>query len=501
MQVTRVAPGWPVASLMHRRRVMADRITHVGLDVHEEGIVVAVAEGGLRGEVREYGRIANTAAALDRLMRKLNGEGVGLRFCYEAGRCGYGIQRHLSAHGHECMVVAPSLIPKRAGDRVKTDRRDAASLARLHRAGELTAVWVPDAGHEAMRDLVRARLDAVHALRRARQQLSGFLLRQGCHYGRPAWTKLHRRWLAGLKFEQVLHHVVLEDYIQAVEAAEARRDRLTAQIEACLPEWSLAPVVAALQTMRGMALVNAATLIAELGELSRFANPRQLMAYLGLVPSEHSSGASIKRGGLTKAGNSAARRLLIEAAWCYRFPAGSAASCCSGRRSSPSRSARSPGRRSCGCAHAIASSPAAANQPMSSRPRSPVNWPALSGPSPGACRRRRADRKKPVIASKGGASGPPNTLLLGKAGGAAAVRRTLDTTICRVADPMQVSGPRQLRDASPVMRFRPAHQRMINRRHDGCASSLARQSLKQPLPMEPQIHAPATWKGGHERGV
>jgi transposase len=306
---------------MHRRRVVGDRITYVGLDVHKAGIVVAVAEGGLRGEVREYGRIGNTPAALDRLVCKLGGEGVRLRVCYEAGPCGYGIQRHLSARGHECVVVAPSLIPKRAGDRIKTDRRDAAGLARLHRAGELTAVWVPDARHEAMRDLVRARLDAVHALRRARQQLSGFLLRQGCHYGRPAWTKLHRRWLAGLKFEQAVHHIVLEDYIAAIEAAEARRDRLTTQIEAMLPDWTLAPVVAALQTMRGMALVNAATLIAEVGDFSRFANPRQLMAYLGLVPSEHSSGASLRRGGLTKAGNSAARRVLIEAAWCYRFPA------------------------------------------------------------------------------------------------------------------------------------------------------------------------------------
>jgi transposase len=277
---------------------MADRITYVGLDVHKDSIVVAVAAGGLRGEVREYGRIANTSAALDRLLRKLGGDGMTLRFCYEAGPCGYGIQRRLTTGGHECVVVAPSLIPKRAGDRVKTDRRDAASLAKLHRAGELTAVWVPDARHEAMRDLVRARLDAVHALRRARQQLSGFLLRQGCHYGRPAWTKLHRRWLAGLKFAQAVHHIVLEDYIAAVEAAEARRNRLTAQIEAMLPDWTLAPVVAALQTMRGMALVNAASLIAELGDLSRFANPRQLMAYLGLVPSEHSSGASVKRGGI-----------------------------------------------------------------------------------------------------------------------------------------------------------------------------------------------------------
>jgi transposase len=183
-------------------------------------------QSSLRGEVREYSRIANTAAALDRLVRKLGGEGVRLRFCYEAGPCGYGIQRHLSARGHECVVVAPSLISKRAGDRVKTDRRDAADLARLHRAGELTAVWVPDAQHEARRDLVRARFDAVHALRRARQQLSGFLLRQGCHYGRPAWTKLHRRWLAGLKFEQAVHHIVLEDYIAAIEAAEAVFDHL-----------------------------------------------------------------------------------------------------------------------------------------------------------------------------------------------------------------------------------------------------------------------------------
>jgi transposase len=248
---------------------MADRITYVGLDVHKEGIVVAVAEDGLRGEVREYGRIANTAAALDRLVRKLGGAGARLRFCYEAGPCGYSIQRQLSVQGHECVVVAPSLIPKRAGDRVKTDRRDAASLARLHRAGELTAVWVPDPGHEAMRDLVRVRSDAVHALRRARQQLSGFLLRHRCHDGRPAWTKLHRRWLAGLRFEQAAHHLVLEDYTQAIEAAETRRDRLTAQIEAMLADWTLAPVVAALQTMRGMALVNAATLIAELGDLSR----------------------------------------------------------------------------------------------------------------------------------------------------------------------------------------------------------------------------------------
>ena len=161
---------------------------------------MALAEGGLRGEVLDYGRIMNTPEALQRLVRKLGHDGVKLRFCYEAGPCGYAIQRPLSASGHDCVVVAPSLIPKRPGDRIKTDRRDASGLAKLHRAGELTAVLVPDPGHEAMRDLVRARLDAVRALRRARKQLSSFLLRQGCHYRRPAWTKLHRRWLTGVKF-------------------------------------------------------------------------------------------------------------------------------------------------------------------------------------------------------------------------------------------------------------------------------------------------------------
>jgi hypothetical protein len=221
-----------------------------------------------------------------------------------------------------------------------------------------------------MRDLVRARLDAVRALRRARQQLSGLLVRQGCHYERPAWTKLHRRWLAGLKFEQAVHHIVLEDYIAAVEAAKARRDRLTAQIAAMLADWTLAPVVAALQTMRGMALVNAATLIAELGDLSRFGNPRQLMACLGLVTSEHSSGASVKRGGLTKAGHSgppATDRGGLD----LPLPR-LAVNCGFGGRSSPGRSARSPGRRSCGCAPGIASSLGAASRPMSSLPRSPA---------------------------------------------------------------------------------------------------------------------------------
>ena len=300
---------------------MEKSIIFVGLDVHKETMTVALAESGERGEAREYGRIANRPEALKRLMSKLTRAGRELHFCYEAGPCGYGIQRQLTVAGHECVVIAPALIPRKPGERIKTDRRDAIKLAKLHRAGELTAVWVPDPAHEAMRDLVRARLAAVRALRQARQQLSGFLLRQGRHYGRPAWSLMHRRWLAGLRFEQAAHHLVLEDLIATVEAATERRDRLTGQIEILLADWSLAPVVRALQALRGVALVNAATMVAELGDLTRFANPRQLMAYLGLVPSEHSSGQSRRQGGITKAGNCAARRMLIEAAWSYRFPA------------------------------------------------------------------------------------------------------------------------------------------------------------------------------------
>ncbi len=295
--------------------------SYVGLDVHKDTIAVAIAEEGKRGEVREHGKIANTPIALTKLVSKLARGGRALMFCYEAGPCGYGIQRQLSIAGHECVVVAPSLIPIKTGDRVKTDRRDAINLAKLHRAGELTPVWVPDQAHEAVRDLVRARLAAVRSLRQARQQLSGFLLRHGYHYNRPAWTLLHRRWLADLRFEQPAHYLVLEDCIAVIETATARRDRLEGHISAALADWSLGPVVRALQALRGMALVAAATVVAELGDVTRFTNPRQLMAYLGLVPSEHSSGSKRRLGSITKAGNSAARRMLIEAAWTYRFPA------------------------------------------------------------------------------------------------------------------------------------------------------------------------------------
>src|ERR1700728_4128559 len=219
---------------------MEQRIIYVGLDVHKDTIAVALAEAGKRGEVREDGKIEKTPGALRTLAAKLASHGWRLQFCYEAGACGYGIQRQLSEAGHECVVVAPSLIPRKPGDRVKTDRRDAINLAKLHRAGELSSVWVPDPAHEAIRDLVRARLAAVRVLRQARQQLSGFLLRHGRHYNRPAWTLMHRRWLAGLSFEHAAHYIVLEDCIAAVEAATAPRGYLKPHIVTAPPICSLA---------------------------------------------------------------------------------------------------------------------------------------------------------------------------------------------------------------------------------------------------------------------
>ena len=220
------------------------------------------------------------------------------------------------------MVVAPSLIPVKAGDRVKTDRRDAVMLAKLHRAGELTAVWVPDAAHEAMRDLVRARATAVRVLGKARQHLQGFLLRHGRVYpGKKGWTVAYRRWLTTVRFEHPAQQIVFQDYVHAVADAEARVERLTRQIAELLPGWSLAPVVEAVQAMRGVAFIVAVTVVAEVGDFSRFDNPRQLMAYLGLTPSEHSSGATVRRGGITKAGSGLARRALIEGAWSYRMQA------------------------------------------------------------------------------------------------------------------------------------------------------------------------------------
>ena len=297
-------------------------ITYVGLDVHKATVSVAVAEGGRGGEIRQLGVFENRPEVLSKLAARLSNKNCRVSFCYEAVPCGYGLQRLLTSYGHDCVVVAPSLIPMKAGDRVKTDRRDALMLAKLHRAGELTPIWIPDAGHEAMRDLVRARATAGRVLSKARQHLQSFLLRHDRIYrGLRAWTLAYRRWLTTVRFDHPAQQIVLQDYIDAVQDAEARRDRLTRQINELLPSWSMAPVAIALQAMRGVALVVAVTVVAEVGDFRRFANPRQLMAYLGLVPSEHSSGSSIRRGGITKAGNALARRVLIEGAWTYRMPA------------------------------------------------------------------------------------------------------------------------------------------------------------------------------------
>lgn len=294
----------------------------VGLDTSKLKISVAVAEGERNGEVRFYGDIGSDPGSVASMAAKLAKRGAILRFCFEAGPTGYDLYRQITGLGHDCVVVAPSLIPKRPGERVKTNRRDAVSLARLHRAGELTPVWVPDEAHEAIRDLVRARDAAQDAQRRARQQLQSFLLRHGRIYtGRKPWTRAHTRWLAGQAFSHPAHQIVLAEYVQAIEDAGVRLDRLTKQIAEIVPTWSMAPVVAAYQAMRGVALITAVTFVAEIGDVRRFENPRQLMAYLGLVPSESSTGERVRRAGITKAGNSRARRALIEGAWTYRFPA------------------------------------------------------------------------------------------------------------------------------------------------------------------------------------
>ena len=296
----------------------------IGLDVHKETIAVAVALPG-RESPRYRGEIANEPKAVRKWLERLSTEfdGAMLLFCYEAGPCGYGLYRQLVEAGHDCQVVAPSLIPKQAGDRVKTDRRDALKLARLLRSGDLTAVWVPDAEQEAMRDLTRARADMKGQERKARQQLNAFVLRHSHHWprGKTRWTQTHFNWLESIRFEQPYLQIVLQEYIDAVKAATQRVADLSDQLMRVLPSWSLAPVVDALVALRGIDKLAATVLLAELGDISRFDSPKQLMAYLGLVPSEHSSGRRRRQGAITLSGNGHARRMLVECAWSYRFPA------------------------------------------------------------------------------------------------------------------------------------------------------------------------------------
>jgi transposase len=297
---------------------------YIGLDVHKETIVVAVARAG-RDTPESREEIANKPKAIAKLVERLDREfdGEVLLFCYEAGPCGYGLYRQLLELGHDCQVVAPSLIPKKPGDRIKTDRRDACKLARTLRNGDLTAVWVPDEEQEAMRDLTRARDDLKAQERKARQQLNAYVLRHGHVWpsNKTRWTQTHYNWLESLKFPHDWQQVVLQEYIDAAKAASQRVADITAQMERVLPQWSLAPVVDSLVALRGIDKLAAMVLLAELGDISRFDSPRQLMAFLGLVPSEHTSGGRRRQGAITKTGNSHARRMLVESAWSYRFPA------------------------------------------------------------------------------------------------------------------------------------------------------------------------------------
>jgi len=293
----------------------------IGIDTAKLRNAVAIAEAGRRCEVRYLGEVDASEAATRKLVAKLAAKYKRLSFCYEAGPTGYGLYRLITSLGHECQVAAPSLIPKKPGERVKTNRRDAEGLARLLRAGELTAVWVPDDRHEAMRELTRARDAARQDLTRKRQQVSSMLLRLGRHYpGLKTWNARHRSWLANLKLDHREQRFVLEELLQAERQAGERVERLEQAIREAVADWSLGFMVPALMAMRGVDLVAAVTVLAEIGDLSRFKNPRQLMAYLGLVPSERSTGESVKRGSITKAGNGRARRVLVEAAWCYRHP-------------------------------------------------------------------------------------------------------------------------------------------------------------------------------------
>lgn len=293
--------------------------THVGLDVHKHSTAIAVASLG------QATRFAGTVgSAPDELIKALDhvGPAATLKVVYEAGPCGYGLVRRLRDRGYACDVIAPSKIARRPGDRVKTDRRDAQHLAEQSLAGALVPVYVPDEADEAVRDLCRAREDAVRARLKARQRLQAMLLRHGLAYrGKTSWTAAHERYLAQITFPFPAQELAYVEYRQAVSESHSRVERLTASLCEQLAHWRMRPVVEALMTLRGVNLVAAMTLVAELGDLRRFAHPRELMSFLGLVPSEHTSGDRRQQGAITRTGNGHARRMLVEAAWNYRYPA------------------------------------------------------------------------------------------------------------------------------------------------------------------------------------
>jgi transposase len=290
---------------------------YVGLDVHKDSIAIAFATAHSRSDPQFVGTTRYSVISLSKALSKL-GEPSQISICHEAGPCGYGLVRALREQGYHCEVVAPSRVARRPADRIKTDRRDALLLARLHRAGELVPVTVPEPQDEAIRDLVRAREDAVTDVR---QRLKSFLLRHGHAYTGSRWGPKHELFLSKIKFEDSAQHIVFTEYRMAVRFASELVERLTQSLRAHAETWRWLPIVKGLMTLRSIDLISALTIVAELGDLRRFPHPREFMSYLGLVPSEHSSGNTKQRGGLTKTGNTHVRRILVEAAWNYRLPA------------------------------------------------------------------------------------------------------------------------------------------------------------------------------------
>ena len=294
----------------------------IGMDVHKDSIAVAYVSHDHGAEVTYLGAIGTRQCDIDQLIRKMQSKAKHLIFIYEAGPCGYWLYRYLTRKDYDCWVVAPSLIPKKPGDRVKTDRRDAVQLARLARSGDLTVVYVPKVEDEAIRDLTRAREDAISDLKSAKFRLKAFLLRQDIRYvGRANWGPAHLRWLSEVVCPTPAQHIVFQEYVRAVTEHTERLQRLEQELHDQVTAWRLHPVVEALQALRGVQFTVAVTMVAEMGDLTRFENPRELMKFLGLIPSEYTSGPQRRQGSITKAGNTHARRALVEGAWAYRYPA------------------------------------------------------------------------------------------------------------------------------------------------------------------------------------
>jgi transposase len=294
----------------------------IGLDVHKEPIAVAYVAQDHGAEVTSLGTIGTRQCAIDPLIRKRQSKSKHLVFVDEAGPCGYWLYRYLTKKGLACWVVAPSLMPKKTGDRVTTDRRDAVQLARLMRSGDLTPVYVPKVEDEAIRDLTRAREDTIGDLKAAKFRLNAFLLRHDIRYtGQATWGPAHRRWLSEVVCATPAQHIVFQEYVRAVNEPTERLQRLEQELYEQVHTWRLQPVVEALQALRGVQFTVAVTIVAELGDLTRFDNPRQLMSYVGLTPSEYSSGERRRQGSITKTGNTHARHALVEGAWAYRYPA------------------------------------------------------------------------------------------------------------------------------------------------------------------------------------